>query len=90
MDKHSFYEQREIACINRLENILETLPYYTRDFFVGIELKTSALTRLNYAYDLRVFFDFLSKKVFRKPILDIELKALAQVLEVSYADLLDD
>ena len=80
MDKNSFYEQREIACIKRLDAIIDTLPYYVRDFFVGVELKTSALTRLNYAYDLRVFFDFLSKKVFRnKSISDIELKDLAKL-----------
>ena len=68
----NYYEQREIACIERLDQIINELPYYVQDFFVGVELRTSALTRLNYGYDLRVFFDFLSKKVFRnKKIVDI-------------------
>ncbi|MBR2498302.1 MAG: tyrosine-type recombinase/integrase [Clostridia bacterium] len=80
MVKNTFYEQREIACIKRLEVIIDSLPYYVRDFFVGIELKTSALTRLNYGYDLRVFYDFLSKKVFKnKAVIDISLKDLAQL-----------
>ena len=83
MAKNTFYEQREIACINRLDAIVDSLPYYVRDFFVGIELRTSALTRLNYAYDLRVFFDFLTKKTFRnKQIPDITLQDLA-LLEAS-------
>ncbi len=83
MAKNTFYEQREIACINRLDAIVDSLPYYVRDFFVGIELRTSALTRLNYAYDLRVFFDFLTKKTFRnKQISDITLQDLA-LLEAS-------
>ena len=65
MKNSTYFEQREISCIERLENIIDSLPYYVRDFFIGIELNTSPLTRLNYGYDLRVFFDFLTKKVFR-------------------------
>ncbi len=61
----SFFEEREISCTDRTNAIIETLPYFVRDFFVAAELRTSPLTRLNYAYDLRVFFDFLGKKVFR-------------------------
>lgn len=77
MKKKSFFEQREISNIENTEKIVKTLPYYVEDFFVGVELRTSPLTRLNYAYDLRVFFDFLNKKVFRdKKITDIELSDL--------------
>lgn len=76
----SFYEEREISCIKRLNEIIDSLPYYVRDFFIGVELRTSALTRLNYGYDLRVFFDFLSKKVFRnKKIDEIELEDLSKL-----------
>ena len=63
--KRSYFEKREIECADKLKNILKDLPYYAEDFFVGIENRTSPLTRLNYGYDLRVFFLFLSKKVFR-------------------------
>ena len=73
----TYFEEREISCTDRTNRIVEELPYYVRDFFVGVESRTSPLTRLNYAYDLRVFFDFLSKKVFRdKEIRDIELNDL--------------
>lgn len=65
MKEKTYYEQREINCIERLNEIIEQLPYYVQDFFVGIELTTSPLTRLNYGYDLRVFFDFLVKKIFK-------------------------
>ena len=76
----SYYKEREISCIERLGAIIDTLPYFVQDFFVGVELRTSALTRLNYGYDLRVFFDFLTKKVFRgKKIEDIELADLAKL-----------
>ena len=71
----SYFEQREINCIERTNALIAEMPYFLRDFFIGVEMRTSPLTRLNYAYDLRVFFDFLAKKVFRnKKIADIELK----------------
>ena len=71
----SYFEQREINCIERTNALISDMPYFLRDFFIGVEMRTSPLTRLNYAYDLRVFFDFLVKKVFRgKKIADIELK----------------
>lgn len=80
MKQRTYFEQREIACLEKLEFIIESLPYYVRDFFVGVELRTSPLTRLNYGYDLRVFFDFLSKKVFRgKTPEQIKLSDLAQL-----------
>lgn len=70
----SYFEQREINCIERTNALILEMPYFLRDFFIGVEMRTSPLTRLNYAYDLRVFFDFLVKKVFRnKKIADIEL-----------------
>ena len=72
--KRNFYQQREISCIDRTENVISSLPYYVKDFFIGIEHRTTPLTRLNYAYDLRVFYDFLSKKVFKNmKITDISL-----------------
>ena len=80
MKENNYYEQREINCIERLNTIIEELPYFVQDFFVGVELRTSALTRLNYGYDLRVFFDFLIKKVFRnKKMEDIILSDLSKL-----------
>lgn len=77
MKEKSYFDKREINCIERLSEIIKTLPYYVEDFFVGVETRTSPLTRLNYGYDLRIFYDFLTKKVFRtKKVLDIELNDL--------------
>lgn len=76
----SYFEEREISCIKRINDILCELPYFVEDFFIGVETRTSPLSRLNYAYDLRVFFNFLSKKIFRdKKITDIELKDIAKL-----------
>jgi len=44
----------------RLREIFNELPPFARDFFRSIETTTSPLTRLNYSYDLRLFFSYLS------------------------------
>ena len=61
-DENNYFEKRKINCINRMDSVIEELPYFCREFFIGIENNTSPLTRLNYAMDLRIFFDFLVKK----------------------------
>lgn len=77
MKEKSYYQKREIDCIDKLDAIVAELPYYCEDFFVGVENRTSALTRLNYGYDLRIFFDYLSKRVFRdKNVKDITFSDL--------------
>ncbi len=76
----NYYEERDLSCIKRTNEIIDELPYYVADFFVGVEHRTSSLTRLNYAYDLRIFYTFLTKKVFKnKELCDIELEDLAKL-----------
>lgn len=73
----TYFEKREINCIERTNELIRELPYFVRDFFIGVEMRTSPLTRLNYAYDLRVFFEFLALKVFRdKSVKSMELSDL--------------
>ena len=52
----SYYNEQKIKLTRRLREILIEFPDFALDFFTGIESKTSALTRINYAYDLRTFF----------------------------------
>jgi len=54
-----YHVQRDEQVIKRTRAIKECLPKFCNLFFVGIENRTSALTRLNYAYDLRIFFDYV-------------------------------
>ena len=58
-----YFKERERDVNVRLREIRDTLPEFAEEFFVGIEPQTTALTRLNYAYDLRIFFDYLVKRV---------------------------
>lgn len=79
-ENNSFYEKRKINCLARIDEILDELPPFLSEFFIGIENNTSPLTRLNYATDLRIFFDFLSKKVYKnKKIGDFTLLDLEKL-----------
>lgn len=55
----TYHEQIYIDYTLRLREILKTLPPFVKDYFRAIEPRTSAKTRISYAYDIRVFFHFL-------------------------------
>jgi len=59
MAEHNYHDQVNIDNAVKLRALLETLPKFCKDFFRGIEPNTSSRTRIAYAYDLRVFFEFL-------------------------------
>ena len=58
-DLKTYYEQSYIDNTLRLREVLKTLPPFVKDYFRAIEPTTSAKTRISYAYDLRVFLNFL-------------------------------
>ena len=58
-----YYEARNDNVTMRLREIKQDLPYFCSEFFVGVENQTTPLTRINYAYDLRVFFHFLCERI---------------------------
>lgn len=55
----TYHEQTYIDNTLRLREILNTMPPFAKDYFRAIEPKTSAKTRISYAYDIRIFFHFL-------------------------------
>lgn len=55
----SYHEQTNIDYTLRLREILKTMPPFAKDYFRAIEPTSSIRTRMNYAYDIRVFFHFL-------------------------------
>ncbi len=57
----NYYKLRDNSVKERLDKLKKDLPYFCSDFFVGVANKTTPLTRMNYAYDLRIFFYYLSK-----------------------------
>lgn len=75
----SYYEKRDIKNMKKIGGYLENLPYYCYDYFTGIENNTSSLTRVNYAMDLSIFFDYLEKVVIKKPKNQITLDDLDEL-----------
>jgi site-specific recombinase XerD len=58
----NYHEEQKMQNILKMRTVLEELPPFCKEFFRGIEQYTSTRTRLAYAYDLRMFFEFLHEK----------------------------
>ncbi|MGN0822181.1 MAG: integrase, partial [Candidatus Gallimonas sp.] len=77
-----YYSERNLKNLDRIDELLEELPLFCEDYLRGVETRTSTLTRLNYVYDLRIFFDFLvRKKFYGKKVREITLEDLERVTE---------
>ncbi|SCP95011.1 tyrosine-type recombinase/integrase [Anaerobium acetethylicum] len=92
MKEHTYDEQVNIDNALKLREIIATLPKFCGEFFRGIEPTTSSRTRIAYAYDLRVFFEFLHENnpVFNKmEIVSYPLELLDQIKPMDIEEYLD-
>ncbi|MCI8983163.1 MAG: tyrosine-type recombinase/integrase [Hungatella sp.] len=83
MKQLPYHEQVDRENTQRLRGMIKELPPFCADFFRGIEPRTSSRTRIAYAYDLKIFFDFLHKEnpvIARLDIKEITLSHLDQLL----------
>ena len=83
MKQLPYHEQVDRENTQRLRGMIKELPPFCADFFRGIEPRTSSRTRIAYAYDLKIFFDFLHKEnpvITRLDIKEITLSHLDQLL----------
>ncbi len=55
----AYFEKVNIENELKLREHLKALPHFCRDFFIGIEPTTSSRTRIAYAYDLGIFFEYI-------------------------------
>ena len=62
MNRNNYHDEQNMQNILKMRAVLETLPSFCKTFFRGIEEYTSARTRLAYAYDLRLFFEYLHEQ----------------------------
>ena len=62
MPKITYKEEEKIRDSAHLKGLLEQLPPFLFIYFRGIAQTTSVKTRIGYAYDLKVFFNFLCEK----------------------------
>lgn len=74
--------ERDIYHTEQLNIVLTNLPPFCHAFFLGIEQITSPLTRLGYARDLEIFFNYLiteTEKFHKYKISDFEKNDLNQI-----------
>ena len=76
-----YYNERNYNSLLKLQNLEKELPTFCSEFFLGIEPRTSVLTRLNYAYDLKIFLNYLSKNVIEKDIKSINLEDIKKITQ---------
>ncbi|WP_408637258.1 tyrosine-type recombinase/integrase [Parablautia muri] len=76
----------------KMREVASTLPSFCKDFFRGIQEYTSSRTRLAYAYDLRVFFEFIhteNKSCSHMELKDFPLSILDQITREDIEEYLD-
>ena len=59
----NYIDERNKKTLELLDDAKRHLPPFTSQFFLGVAQTTQPLTRLNYAYDLGLFFKFLSTEI---------------------------
>lgn len=59
MKERTYNDQINIENEQKLRELIRELPRFCREYFIGIEASTSSRTRIAYAYDLGVFFNYL-------------------------------
>lgn len=92
MGNLSYHEQKDKENIVRLRELIRDLPPFCGDFFRGIEPRTSSRTRIAYAYDLHIFFDFLKKEnpaLKKLEIRDITLDHLDQLSVTDFEEYME-
>lgn len=57
----NYHDEQNALNVSKMREVLNTLPRFCRQYFRGVEEITSSRTRLAYAYDLRVFFEYMHK-----------------------------
>ena len=57
-NKITYHEQNDIDNVLKLREVLKTLPHFAGIIFRAIDATTTTKTRISYAYDIRIFFQF--------------------------------
>lgn len=62
-DSSNYHQDLNQKMTMKLRGIMRELPSFTTSFFIAMENNSTVLTRVNYAADLRIFFQFLVKEL---------------------------
>lgn len=61
INNDNYHDQVNKANVEKLRELLATLPSFCKMYFRGMNDTISSRTKIAYAYDLRVFFEFMMK-----------------------------
>lgn len=90
--KNNYHDEQNKQNILKMRAVLETLPAFCKTFFRGIEEYTSARTRLAYAYDIRLFFEYIHERnpvCSKMEIGDFPLSILDQLTRIDIEEYLE-
>ena len=92
INPENYHDDQNKQNIIKMRAVLETLPSFCKSFFRGIEPYTSTRTRLAYAYDLRLFFEYLHDKnpiCAKTEITDYSIELLDQLSRLDIEEYLE-
>ena len=78
----NYFKERDFVLSQKIKGILQDIPFFCEEFFRGIENRTTYLTRLSYAQDLKTFFYFLTTEILEfsdKKIKEISIEDLSKI-----------
>ncbi|MBE7082558.1 MAG: integrase [Clostridiales bacterium] len=76
---NSYISKRDAQSMEKLRKLIKTLPDFCIDYFISIEQTTSPLTRLNYATDLSIFFNFLCNEILFISVEKVDFSVLNKI-----------
>lgn len=92
MENSNYFRQRDEENILKIRELRLELPAFCSQFFMGIENQTTTLTRLGYARDLKIFFEFLvtnTQEFYNKKVSELTLDDLNKVTSTHLEMFLD-
>lgn len=91
MDELNYHDKLNKENTLKLRDLMAKLPPFCAQFFRGLENTTSSRTRIAYAYDLKVFFDFIvenNPSLKDTKVTDLKLSILDQIKAVDIEEYL--
>ncbi len=88
----TYREHTDTENILKLRQVLSTLPAFCKDYFRAIDSTTTTKTRISYAYDIRIFFQFLldENPAFKNyAMTDVSVEVLDQIKAVDLEEYME-
>ncbi len=88
----NYHEQIDKNNTLKLREMVSSLPSFCREFFLGIKDTTTTRTRISYAYDLKLFFEYLHEyyPICRNtPIINLNIEILDLIKPIDIMEYMD-